>query len=573
MRASLSGSEMRSSPFRRAMAILLCVQPVLWMSDITLAQPLQQQNQQGSGLAPQQRDAVPGGPDRATPQEESSPTPPGDTAVSSPVGSGESIKPARPSATLPSPSPLDEPVDPDSYTLAHGDVLELNLWGVQNINLRVTVDVEGRAFVPKVGYFNLQGKTLSEARRSMRDAVSRYYRLNFGVSLAEPRTFLVQVVGGVVHPGSYPARATERVATAVGRAGGFGKNASRRRIEIRRRSGAVILADLLLFDLTGDVKFNPHLLDGDVVRVPFEEIVAVVNGAVNRPGRYELTANKDLAELLDLAGGLAPTVTVLLPIRVVRRASQDREEQKEIAFGPQGRIPALSVENQDNITVPTFRELQRMVTVIGAIAGAIVRQQDQAPASPGATSSSASVAITPEEATATRHLPFVEGDSVRTLLARVGGVGPLADLGGAYILREGRSIPVDLYALMMLRDFKADRPIELGDTLVIPFRRRSILVEGAVFAPGSYPYNPAFGVEQYLALAGGRNRFAQPLSNTRLVTARGEMKEYAPNLTIEPGSSIIVPERNFSRSEMVQILLGVAGIVLSGVAVVIAARR
>jgi len=42
----------------------------------------------------------------------------------------------------------------------------------------------------------------------------------------------------------------------------------------------VLTADLLLYTLTGDLKFNPYLLDGDVVRVPFEELAATIGGAV-----------------------------------------------------------------------------------------------------------------------------------------------------------------------------------------------------------------------------------------------------------------------------------------------------
>src|SRR5207302_185314 len=139
-------------------------------------------------------------------------------------------------------------------------------------------------------------------------------RLSFDVTLAEPRTFLVQVVDDVPNPATYPARAIDRVAGIIARAGGFGPNASQRRIEIRRRDGMAIRADLLLYRLMGDIKYNPYLLDGDVVRVPFEELAASIGGAVNRPGRYELIGTRDLSELLNLGGGLAPTATQLLPI-------------------------------------------------------------------------------------------------------------------------------------------------------------------------------------------------------------------------------------------------------------------
>ena len=163
---------------------------------------------------------------------------------------------------------------------------------MENFRLRVTVDLEGRGFVPKVGYLDLRGKTLAEGQKMLRDSVARFFpKLGFGVTLVEPRTFLVQVVDDVARPGSYPARAIERVATLITRAGGFGPNASRRRIEVKRRDGTVLTADLLLYAITGDVKHNPYVLDGDAIRVPFQSLVASISGAVNRPGRYELVGH------------------------------------------------------------------------------------------------------------------------------------------------------------------------------------------------------------------------------------------------------------------------------------------
>jgi hypothetical protein len=146
-------------------------------------------------------------------------------------------------------------------------------------------------------------------------------------------------------------------------------------------------------------------------------------------------------------------------------------------------------------------------------------------------------------------------------------------LKGSFILRKDQAVPVDLYALIMLRDFTADRAVELGDTIVLPFRRQNILIEGAVFRPGPYPYNPTFGVEQYLALAGGLNRFAQSVDNVYLVTPTGQMKEFGPELKVEPGASLVVPERNFSRSEVVALILAGAGLVLSAATIFITLRK
>jgi protein involved in polysaccharide export with SLBB domain len=325
----------------------------------------------------------------------------------------------------------------------------------------------------------------------------------------------------------------------------------------------VLHPDLLLFGITGDVKHNPFLLDGDVVRVPFEDVAATISGGVNRPGRYELVDTRDLTELIAVAGGLAPGATYLLPVSVVSRLSDDRQDQKLVTLAADGTPPNVSLRREDAVRIPTYSELQRSVTVIGAIGGAqLVR---------GKTGDTATLAA--EETSATRRMPFVEGDTVRTLLDRAGGVVPLADLNGSYIVRKGKAIPVRLHALLMLKDLTADVAIELDDTLVVPFKRRNILVEGAVFRPGEYPFNPSYQIDEYLSLAGGMNRFAQDVSEVRVVTPTGQLLAYRNDLAIDPGSTLVVPERSFSRSEVVTIILAAASIALAGATLVITAKK
>jgi polysaccharide export outer membrane protein len=590
------------TPFRRALALFLACQPVLWMSNVALAQTVEQgfemqradsRNQQGQAQQPTQQQLLllqQSGGQGAFGNTQSPGTAqqggtgsifggPQGTALPTLGTDPDTLRldqPRVPQTSLTT-MPVDEPIDPARYVLGPNDVLELHFWGVENFRLRVVVDLEGRGFVPKVGYLILQGKTLAQAQVMLKDSVARYFpKLGFGVTLAEPRTFLVQVVDDVAKPGSYPARAIERVATLITRAGGFGPNASRRRIEVKRRDGTVLTADLLLYAITGDVKHNPYVLDGDAIRVPFQTLVATIAGAVNRPGRYELVGSSDLAELVDVAGGLTPGATTGLPVQVVRRAPEEKLTRLTFDFAPDGALPAVAMTREDSVWIPAFTELQQSVTITGALAGVA--------ATAGTAGTTTAIAVsgaggntaansTNDDGGATRRLPFAQGDTVRSLLERVGGAGPLADLKGAYILRNNQAIPVDLYALVMLRDLKADKPVELGDTIVVPFRRPNILIEGAVFKPGPYPYNPTYNVEQYLALAGGPNRFAQSTDNVYMVTPNGETKEFAPDLKVEPGSSLVVPERNFSRSEVVAIILAGAGLLLSAVTIFITLKK
>jgi protein involved in polysaccharide export with SLBB domain len=455
-----------------------------------------------------------------------------------------------PQVVLPPPVSLEQPIDPDTYVCGAGDALELNFWGQQNLRLKLTVDLEGRAFIPKVGYVAVAGKTLTAVRTAMKQKVrANYPGLSFDLTVEAPRTFLVHVVENVKRPGTFSAHAVDRVSTVLAKAGVI-KEASRRRIAVHHRTGPDTIADLVQYELTGDTKFNPYLLDGDVVRVPFPLTMAKITGAVRRPGAYEVTATKDLAELLALAGGLAPNAAKV-PVRIVRRNAQQQDTYVDVPAG--GNAPLV---DDDKVIVRGTDDLQRTVLLIGAVVGSDPL----------------------DSATTSRRLPFVEGDTVWSLIDRAGGIKAPGDLRRSYIARPKAGggeelVSIDLDALLVRRDFKADKPIGMGDTIVIPPMQYSVMVEGAVGRAGLYNYNPLFGVPEYIAHAGGMTRTARELDEVTLIEANGSTKPYRAGMKLQPGDAILVPERNYSRGEIAQLILAGAGLVLSGVAIVLAARR
>jgi protein involved in polysaccharide export with SLBB domain len=527
---------MSHSRFQRGVALVLCCSPLWWVSDVALAQ------------------ALPRTVGEAAPSPAPAPSFPGPR-----LPPGELQEPREPEVRPGPGAPVDAPLDPAEYVCGPGDVLELVFWGLQNNRVRIPVDLEGRAFVPRIGFVNVGGKSLAETRALLKSAVARSYpRLSFDVALAVPRTFIVHVASGVMNPGAYRAVATDRLSSVLAFAGGTLPTASRRRVEIRRRDGSMLHADLARYALDGDVRNNPRLLEGDVVLVPFEALAATIEGAVNRPGRYELVDSKDLAELVDIAGGLSGSATRREAMTLVRRSSEDRRVAERLPFGPDGTLPAVTLRHDDLVRVPDVSELQRFVRVRGAIASAT-------PLPP--------TGVVPDDPAASPRLPFVEGETVRQLLRRAGGPGPLADLQGAYLLRGSERIPVDLHAIVMLNDLRQDVPVQLDDVLVVPFRRSNVFVKGAVFTPGPHPYDPGHGIDHYIALAGGATRFAAGRNKVRLITADGKALKYDRDLVVPPGASIVVTERNFTPPETVQLVISAASIIVSAVAVVLAARQ
>ena len=101
----------------------------------------------------------------------------------------------------------------------------------------------------------------------------------------------------------------------------------------------------------------------------------------------------------------------------------------------------------------------------------------------------------------------------------------------------------------------------------------SVRVEGAVARAGLYPYNPRFRIAEYVANAGGRTRSARDLDEAQLIEPNGRTRSFSAGLKPSPGDSILIPERTFTRPEIVQIVLSAAGLVLSGVAITIAVTR
>jgi protein involved in polysaccharide export with SLBB domain len=456
-------------------------------------------------------------------------------------------------ATTPEPLniPLEEPLDPKQYVCGSGDSFELRFWGTQNLSIPLMADLEGNTFIPKVGKVRVAGKTLTEARVLVLRTVRRYYPgLKADMSLVKPRQFVVHVVGDVKKPGLYQANARRRVSSIIIEAGG--STGSIRRIDIRRRTGGTAMADLLFYARTGETRYNPYLLDGDVVRVPKSKVMVTIIGPVREPGNYELVATRDLAELLELAGGLRSSASRALPIRIMRRNRLERSVAIELPLARDGSAPNAPLRDDDEVLIPSTGQLQRSIALIGAVVGAD-------PADP---------------ATTIKQLPYIEGDTVRSLIERAGGVTVSADLHNSYIRHDGERIRVvDLEALLVRRDFRADRRIRVGDSIVVPFQRRSVLVEGAVIRAGPFQFNPRFGVREYLANAGGTTRNAQDEDEIRLIGADGKMRSFSEDLRVRPGDTIVVPERNFSRAEVVGLVMSGAGLILSAAAFTYAVSR
>jgi polysaccharide export outer membrane protein len=206
--------------------------------------------------------------------------------------------------------PMDLPAGPD-YVVGPGDGLSIDLWGGVSQRIYRVVDREGRVSLPEVGPVLVSGKSLAEVQESLQQTLRTQFRqLSADVSLARLRTIRVYEVGDVANPGAYDISSLSTPLNALFSAGGPTQKGSLRIVKHYRGTQLVQVVDLYDLLLHG-VKSNLQRLEnGDSVLVPPIGPQVTVEGMVRRPAVYELKDEKNLATVLELAGGLLPTATL-----------------------------------------------------------------------------------------------------------------------------------------------------------------------------------------------------------------------------------------------------------------------
>jgi protein involved in polysaccharide export with SLBB domain len=206
--------------------------------------------------------------------------------------------------------PMDLPAGPE-YVLGPGDQLTIDLWGGVSQRLFRTVDREGRLSLPEAGPLLVSGKTLGDVQEIVQRVLRTQYRdVSANISLGRLRTVRVYVVGEVASPGAYDISSLSTPLNALWAAGGVTTRGSLRLLRHsrgRQLVDEVDVYDLLLHGIRGDLK---NLENGDTLLVPTVGPLVSVDGMVRRPAVYELRSETNLAEVLDLAGGVLPAAAL-----------------------------------------------------------------------------------------------------------------------------------------------------------------------------------------------------------------------------------------------------------------------
>jgi protein involved in polysaccharide export with SLBB domain len=177
--------------------------------------------------------------------------------------------------------PLEQPIDPETYRMAPGDLLELAVGGEADRTWRLAVSAEGMLLVPGSSAIVAKDRSLAELVAAVRAELSpRFPNKPIDLHLLQPGAFRVPVTGQVGQPGIQSAHGYDRVSAAIALAGGPLEGASIRTIAVTSADGTTRTVDLVAFAILGQLDQNPFLSPGMSIQVPPARDYVLVSGAV-----------------------------------------------------------------------------------------------------------------------------------------------------------------------------------------------------------------------------------------------------------------------------------------------------
>jgi len=229
-------------------------------------------------------------------------------------------------ALLQTPPPTDSPpadpppaaaapaarTTPGDYEVGPGDVIEVSVYGNDDLSRIPTVSTSGAISLPLIGEVQVAGLTIAEVQRKITNLLEKDYLVKpqVEVKVREYQSQYVSIVGEVNSPGRKPIRGRMRLIDALIEAGSF-KATSSGQVMITRTDGqfdggersiTVRISSSSSPTAQDLVNLELPLKNGDIITALAKAFVTV-DGEVSRPGRYAIESDLTVTGAISLAGG------------------------------------------------------------------------------------------------------------------------------------------------------------------------------------------------------------------------------------------------------------------------------
>ena len=277
---------------------------------------------------------------------------------------------------------------------------------------------------------------------------------------------------------------------------------STRYIDVTSLEGEKTTYDLFMANRFGDMSQNPYIRAGETITINRMDRKVTIAGAVERPGTYEILPGENLKQLIEYYGnGLVPLADTSRT--EIKRILNAKHEAGDMIYLKQTDIDNnYELVNYDYITISSFANLNPVVFVQGA-------------------AYSGDVGTTPSVANKITAR-FTSGENYAYFIRRnASWFSAESDTENAYIMRQGKVIPMNLNEMLYNAAFYSDLTVEDNDILMIPFKQYFVTVSGAVKNPGRFSYIPGRSWEYYIALAGGFDKTKNKFNALKIIDMNG----------------------------------------------------
>ncbi len=231
------------------------------------------------------------------------------------------------------PAPQEDAKDAfiKAYKIGPGDLLEIKVFEVDQLNQTVRVSEDGSITLPLLQRVVVEGLTQEGIARRLTDLLQAKFVKNPQVTIfiKEYKSKQVAVIGAVEKPGSYQVVGNRNLLHIISEAGGFSENAANEIFILRDGPEGTrsIPIDLKALMVDGNAALNIPIEPNDVINVPVDrEYRVFVMGRVTRPGavKYKLSEGITLMQAIADAGGFAEGAKKSA-IQITRKAKDGKE--------------------------------------------------------------------------------------------------------------------------------------------------------------------------------------------------------------------------------------------------------
>jgi len=411
---------------------------------------------------------------------------------------------------------------PNDYQLGPGDELVMDLWGATEVSYVGMINNQGALKIDGVGQVYVNGLTFEQAKRKIIGrlkkkhsgigaATDSYNKIYTSINVTKVRTVQINIIGEVKVPGTYSLVSLSTVLNALYAAGGPTKEGTFRAVKLIRNGKNIATFDIYQYLLAGSEKGNIQVQDQDVIIVsPYKNLVTV-EGAVKRPGKYELLKDEKLTDLVQYFGGF--TSDAYTNLLVIERVNGKQKEIKEVKLI---EADLFTVKSGDKFIInEVIDKYRNKVNVFGEV----YRPGD---------------------------FEFIEGMSLKDLIGKAEGITDEAFLSRGLLVRSHDDTDKENIAFSVSEILKGTKNILLKskDEVRIYHKedlreKQIITIQGAVNNPQKFEFVKNMQIEDIIAMSGGLTEGADvKMINVSRRLKDGSFSTLSGNYTISSKSNL-----------------------------------